>query len=149
MEFRLYELGAGSFNCDAPDFTLLGSIRELEAAYVALSQAVDGKEESELGFPRKVGLSNGFALLCLRDGMHEKVFPGLSQADSVRRLRSVAQRRNKSVLAHGKETLSAADSGKVRDTALALARGVLGAGFEDFQLLRRNLRPYELNALAL
>jgi hypothetical protein len=147
VEYRLSELARGEFTGTAPKYELLGNAAELEASYIALSREVDGADNAETHLPRKLGLSNGFAMLCILDDMHEKAFRGASRADAIRRLRGVAKRRNQSVLAHGQQTLTADDSAKLQEMALALTNAIGGPAFASFETARGNLRPYELNAL--
>jgi tetratricopeptide (TPR) repeat protein len=139
VEERLVRAAPG-FRTSEPDYSLLGDRQELETRYRELSRQVDG-ERAEPGLPRKVGLVNGFALLCLTDRLHERLWPKCSLPDAVKRLRGLAKRRNGSILAHGTSTLTKEDSDDLLGNAEALLRGALGEVVDELDLLILALKP--------
>jgi hypothetical protein len=138
-------LSDGEFDTGRPDYSLLGDAEELKSKYVSLSREVDDKQ-SESALPRKVGFMNGFALLCLIDnGLHERAFGSMPLKNAIGLLRSLAHRRNESVLAHGTKTLGPEDSQKLLDNAHKLAGAILDADHGELERLQIDLAPLRPN----
>jgi len=143
VRYGLKRGGERAFNPRRPDWSVLagaGGVDELELKYKRLTK--------ESGLPFQVGLVSGFALLCIADELHRKPPYEMTAAKAVSRVVAVAERRNKSVLAHGTEVLSTRDHQATSEGARDLARAILAP--HDFERLiahKESLEPPDLSAL--
>lgn len=128
VEEGLRRLSANAFQTSAPDYTALGvDVEDLKRRYIELSRQIDGKADTEERLPAKIGLVNGFCIIALVDPeVVRTVFPKFPDiAATVRAVRSTAESRNRSILAHGTANLQASDHERIADLAMRMAHAVL------------------------
>lgn len=145
VQHGLRALAGGQFDPSKPDYSRLGEENELEGRFASLAKQLHHEGVVEL--PRKLGLVDGFMLLCLIDALHERVDPRHEMSKVVQHLKGVAQLRNSSVLAHGHKNLSARDSTRLLVETDRLGRAVLREEFGRLEQLTGDLKPIALSAL--
>ena len=128
-----------------PDWTLLGDPAELQKEYKALSKEVDGSREQERELPNKISFINGLAILCIVDHVEREA--DMRRSDFIHMMKRVAEKRNESVLAHGKKTLNEADYSEMAQHTEKLAHWVLREHYPDLTRKRNGLTPLDLNSL--
>jgi hypothetical protein len=146
VQFGLQRLAGGDFDASKPNYAKLGNPDELTERFLALAKELGHQGIDAL--PKKLSLVDGFMLLGLLDRVHERLTPKQTLPKAVLGLRSVAQLRNGSILAHGKQNLSETDSKRLLFEADRLGRAVLGTEFQALEVLLENLKPLPLRELA-
>jgi len=108
---RRLELRNLEFNPRRPDYTMLGNPDELLKSYRAWAEKVDPTFQVE-ALPHRISLMDAAVLLCaLGDELMAQA--GLDKAESLGNLRQLTEIRNRSVLAHGYQSVSKDDSEKL------------------------------------
>ncbi len=141
VEYRLKQIGGSEFSVSKPNYALLPDTEEeLRNKYIKLSEK-SGSNENTL--PEKISFLIGIKLLCVVDNLHKK--SQIPDINFVKKMRGQAQRRNESVLAHGKISLTDEDSLDMLNGAEKLAKIILNSD-ECIKLnkLRTKLAPIEL-----
>ncbi|GAA2395524.1 hypothetical protein Cme02nite_55800 [Catellatospora methionotrophica] len=111
---RRLELKYPGFSCKAPDWKLIGDPDDVRAVYLQAVMDTNGRDTDTL--PPDISMMQAVTLLyALRDSLSVKA--QLNTPDGVSNLRSLAETRNSSVLAHGYKTVAPKDSQKLRERA--------------------------------
>jgi CRISPR-associated protein (TIGR02710 family) len=106
-------------NLESPDYSALGDPADLEKRFAEFSDKVYGTSAPAL--PRKIALMDAMILLNL---LNDSMLSSLkwNKITAVQSLRGVVDTRNRSVLAHGTESVSYSQTMELRGRALALLR---------------------------
>jgi hypothetical protein len=128
------------FDPAAPDYARLGDCANLEAEF-------DFDPRYPRKLPPKLGFFDMFQLLCILDSVHERLPEPLPRAKTYMKMRGQADLRNRSILAHGYQSLSAKESAQLLGMAQALAVAVLRDGAAELGAVRAALRPRDLEAV--
>lgn len=146
IEYGLRKVGGDEFRTDAPNYDLLGDREQLKSEYQNLCAGTGYSGSTDL--PRKIGLLNGFGLLCIVSDVNCRLYEGQSREDAVHLMKRQAERRNRSVLAHGNQSLSEADCSEMLRHAERLAGAILTEN-EPMELrnLMEALRPVPMEQL--
>ena len=148
VDHGLKAIAGTAFDRAAPRYELLGDPAPLERRFSAMSQRLGGARDR--GLPKKIGFIDGLILLCLVDSIAARLPRPMAELSFVQMLRGEAERRNRSVLAHGDRTLSDNDSRLISGKADELAQAVLQReAFEQLAACRRNLAPFALETLVI
>lgn len=125
---RLARLAPG-FRTATPDYRLLGRDQgDLRARYRAATEAVHGTEAAAL--PAPIGLMEAVLLLfVLNDPLLRKI--GLTSEKALRHFKGQLTARNKSVLAHGTETIDESLSNELGGLATRSVRAFWALDFAD------------------
>ncbi len=142
VDYALRRATGGRFLRHDPDWSLFGDEAKLRADYVELSHRI-GRRGAE-SLPDRVGFIGGFAVLCLTTSLAQDMPTSLSKPKLVARYKGLAELRNRSILAHGTQSLGEAEYGTLRDAARDLATGVLGDDAERLEARRATLRPRDI-----
>jgi len=87
-------------------------------------------------------------LLCILTGLHQRLYEGKNAMDAVLLMKAQAERRNRSVLAHGNQSLNESDSTEMLRHAAGLANAVLDPSeLQRLQHVRDELTPLPLQEL--
>lgn len=130
------------FSMSKPIYRLLGDEQKIREAFLALGRTSQGS------LPPRLGLSDGFQLLCIVAKVHERYRGGVNQKDACGKIIQMAEKRNRSILAHGMTTLTPEDCDDIAVSVGDLAIAVLGDQIDDLNGLRKALRPRDLDSLA-
>lgn len=144
VQFGLNQLAPG-FDPAAPDYSKLREVGALQSEFVTLAQEVGFKGID--GLPHRLGFINGFMLLCILGAVREPLIPKMSPPKAVKALQTAAEKRNRSVLAHGERNLTEHDSNHLFREAEQLGRAILAERHAELTLLRSQLQPIALAAL--
>jgi hypothetical protein len=126
-----------SFDMSDPDYTIFGEPQLPEKA----NKLHGGRFR---GLPPTVGLEAGFTLLMILGKVKKEAFGQLRDEAMVGKVAGYANKRNRSILAHGTQTLARGDSKALLDGANLLVQALLGARAGEFDQLRKDLRSREL-----
>lgn len=140
----LHIAGGEGFDPGKPDYALLGDVDEIEKYYIQTSNRIDDAASRERKLPSRLGLIAGLVILCHRLSIHQKIPKPMLDVDFINMMRNEATRRNQSILAHGRKTLTADDSSKMEQRVLLLAHGILSGGIAELESLRADLQPLPL-----
>ncbi|GIF96574.1 hypothetical protein [Catellatospora citrea] len=112
--------GRYELKLDEPDFALLNEAApRLLEDYIGKTKEVYG--ESAASLPRKIALMDAMIILVVcRDPLLSKL--GWKSAREVRSMRGVVESRNRSILAHGTESVTKKDCENLRSRATAVMR---------------------------
>ncbi|MCH8475597.1 MAG: hypothetical protein LAT55_10270 [Opitutales bacterium] len=149
VEMGLVRLAGPDFKMRNPDYTLLPMEKTvLEKKYIQLSREVDKKEQCEDRLPLRLGLLNGFALLCLlKEEMVRNYPPELKNVKSASQafgwLKDIAKIRNDSILAHGTKRLEKNDYRKIRGAVWIQCQA------QDWSLIQQESKKFALPKLAV
>ncbi len=143
---RFVEIGLQQF---APEFKMSDPVWKLIAddesklrmAYAKLSTS--GKD----ALPNKVTLISGVLILAVLDETLGERFRNMRNGDTVNLLMALANKRNRSYLAHGVNNLDEEDYRNLHSGATDLAKAILKDNYAEFELLCNQLRPIELRKL--
>ncbi|MFO0761825.1 MAG: hypothetical protein U0359_35620 [Byssovorax sp.] len=104
------------FSCEAPDYAKIDPDEaSLQGRFQALAREVYGKQ-GEISLPRAVGCLDGAILLCAeKDPLSDAAL--LGNAKALSQLRNLANGRNRSILAHGYQSVSRKDCEALRGPA--------------------------------
>lgn len=143
---RFIEIGllefAPEFKMSDPKWGLITDDEsQLRMSYAKLSSS--GKDI----LPDKVTLISGLLILSVLDADLGERFRNLKNGDAVNLLMSLANKRNRSYLAHGVNNLDEDDYNKLHSGATDLAKAILKDNYAEFELLCSQLRPIELRKL--
>ena len=163
VEYGLQRLGGDDFRHSRPKYEMLGPLPEtsyltgeplhardspeaLASEYRLLCEQTRFHGVDEL--PNKLGFMNGFGLLCILTGLHQRLYEGKNAMDAVLLMKAQAERRNRSVLAHGNQSLNESDSTEMLRHAAGLANAVLDPSeLQRLQHVRDELTPLPLQEL--
>lgn len=129
------------FECENPEYSKLGvDVGDLEQRYQAVVKELRPKSK-EVGLPEKVACIDGAILLqVLRDPL--LVDAGLADASALKKLGGLTTARNRSILAHGFNSVEKKDCEKLREPAVRLlaAYWALKSEQPPFEEALRDLR---------
>lgn len=130
-----------NFSVKKPNWELLGDPVDLTRKFVALSK---GKDRA---LPERVSLQDGFGMLCILSDIGKRFMDAGNNKNAVGKMMGLAEKRNRSYLAHDFKNLTASDSQNVSRGVDELARAVLGDDYAEFRVVRQQLRPIHLETL--
>ncbi len=143
---RFVEIGlqefAPEFKMSDPAWDLITDDEsQLRMAYAKVSS--NGKDD----LPSKVTLISGLLILTIIDETLGERFRNMKNRDTVNLLMSLANKRNRSYLAHGVNNLDEDDYRSLHSGATDLAKAILKDNYAEFELLCNQLRPIDLRKL--
>ena len=143
---RFVEIGlqerAPNFKMNDPDWKLLTE----DESHLRMEYAKLWRNRND-PLPSKVGFTAGFAILYILDETLGERFCRRNSRNAVNIITGLAEKRNRSYLAHGVRNLSEKDSLTLRSGAKDLAKAILKEKHDEFELLRSQLHPIELHRL--
>jgi hypothetical protein len=146
VHLGLKRKGNGRFDARKPSYPELGDATTLEHAFCEASRALGHVGVAAL--PHRVGLFDGFLLLCLVDGVEKRFTPPLTLMRAMKAVKTLAEKRNSSVLAHGQTNLGPNDSQHLLHQAVEFGHAILEVEYETVQLLCERLKPFPLRDIA-
>lgn len=141
VEISLLEI-APDFKMNDPEWKLLVEDEsQLRMAYAKFSSS--GKDT----LPNKVTLISGLLILTILDDTLGERFRNLKNRDVINVIMSLANKRNRSYLAHGVSNLTEGDYRNLLSGATDLSKAILKDNYAEFELLCNQLHPIDLRKL--
>lgn len=145
LQLGMQRATGGRFVPDAPDYSVLGEPELVEKRFVELAASIGNKGAR---LPYRVAMLDGLLLLGIMDEeLVRRIGTQRQFTHLASWLKKEAEKRNRSVLAHGSKNLGAGDFRSMLELADKLAREVLFADYAQLQQLRAQLAPCSLRAV--